>query len=178
MTATSVSVRYRFAHFELQPDERRLLASGQAVQLGPHAFDLLVALVEQSGHLLGKDELLARIWGKVVVEENTLQAHVSALRKVLGPQAITTVSGRGYRFSLDVTRDAVAVAPARPPRHYLPQPLTSFIGREREIPQVKRWLGTTRLLTLSGAGGNRLLHRVDRIIHGTPDVRLALKAER
>ena len=73
------------------------------MHLRPHAFDLLVALVERSGHLVTKDELLARVWGKVIVEENTLQAHVSALRKVLGAEAIATVSGRGYRFTLDVT---------------------------------------------------------------------------
>jgi non-specific serine/threonine protein kinase len=153
MTATAASARYRFARFELQPDERRLLASGQAVHLGPHAFDLLVALVEHSGHLVGKDALLAEVWGKVVVEENTLQAHVSALRKVLGPQAITTVSGHGYRFGLEVVRDADLLAPAVPTRHNLPQALTSFIGRDREIATIKRWLTTTRLLTLSGAGG-------------------------
>ena len=148
MTAPAASVRYRFARFELQPDERRLLASGQAVHLGPHALDLLIALIVRAGNLVTKDELLAQVWGRVVVEENTLQAHVSALRKVLGPGAIVTVSGRGYRFTLDVTRDA-----ARPPTHNLPQPLTSFIGREAEIAQVRQWLSTTRLLTLSGAGG-------------------------
>ena len=81
-----------------------MLASGAGrCTCGPHAFDLLVALVDRAGHLVTKDELLARVWGKVIVEENTLQAHVSALRKVLGPEAITTVSGRGYRFTLDVT---------------------------------------------------------------------------
>ena len=97
--------------------------------------------------------MLARVWGKVVVEENTLQAHVSALRKILGADAIATIPGRGYRFSLDVTNDAAVPASARAPRHNLPQPLTSFIGRDREIAQVERWLTTTRLLTLSGAGG-------------------------
>ncbi len=149
MTAPAASVRYRFARFELQPDERRLLASGQAVHLGPHALDLLIALVGRAGNLVTKDELLAQVWGRVVVEENTLQAHVSALRKVLGPGAIVTVSGRGYRFTLDVTRDAARAAYG----HNLPQPLTSFIGREAEIAQVRQWLTTTRLLTLSGAGG-------------------------
>src|SRR6185436_4951423 len=133
MTASAASVRYRFARFELQPDERRLLVSGRAAHLGPHAFDLLVALVEQSGHLVTKDQLLATVWGKVVVEENTLQAHVSALRKVLGAEAITTVSGRGYRLDLAVTCEPAATARAPPPRHNLPQPLTSFIGRDREI---------------------------------------------
>ncbi|WP_213957818.1 tetratricopeptide repeat protein [Variovorax sp. dw_954] len=153
MTAPAQWVRYRFERFELQPDERRLLASGQAVHLGPHALDLLAALVERAGHLVSKDELLAQVWGKVVVEDNTLQAHVSALRKVLGPEAITTVSGRGYRFNFDVLRDTAAPARASQPRHNLPQPLTSFIGREREIAEVRQWLATTRLLTLGGAGG-------------------------
>ncbi|MDM0115972.1 tetratricopeptide repeat protein [Variovorax sp. J22R133] len=153
MTAPAASLRYRFGRFELQPDERRLLADQQAVHLGPHAFDLLVALVDRAGHLATKDELLARVWGKVIVEENTLQAHASALRKVLGSEAIATVSGRGYRFTLVVTRETSPSAHVRPPAHNLPQPLTSFIGRDREIAEVRQWLATTRLLTLSGAGG-------------------------
>src|SRR5205085_1048117 len=94
---------YRFGTFELQPDERRLLASGKPVRLGRHAFELLSALVENSGRLLTKDQLLERIWPKVIVEENTLQAHVSALRKALGADAIATVSGLGYRFTREVT---------------------------------------------------------------------------
>jgi hypothetical protein len=49
-------------------------AHGQALHLGPHAFDLLVALVGDSGLLVTKDELFDRVWGKVVVEDNTLQA--------------------------------------------------------------------------------------------------------
>jgi predicted ATPase/DNA-binding winged helix-turn-helix (wHTH) protein len=147
------SVRYRFGHFELQPDERRLLAHGQALHLGPHAFDLLVALVGQSGHLVTKDELLDRVWGKVVVEDNTLQAHISALRKMLGAKAITTVSGRGYRFTEDVTPIRATAGSATEPKHNLPHALTSFIGREREIAQLTQLLGGTRLLTLTGAGG-------------------------
>jgi non-specific serine/threonine protein kinase len=147
-------LRYRFARFELQPDERRLLADGQAAQIGPRAFDLLLALVERDGRLVTKEQLLARVWGKVVVEENALQAHVSALRKVLGPEAIATVSGQGYRFVLEVT--PVADAPpvgAAPPQCNLPLALTSFIGREREIGKVRQLLGEARLLTLTGAGG-------------------------
>ena len=92
-----------------------MLASGRAVHFRPLAFDLLVALVERSGHLVSKDELLDQVWGKVIVEENTLQAHVSALRKVLGADAIATVSGKGYRFTLEVTpvQQPVATAPSR-----------------------------------------------------------------
>ena len=89
--------RYRFGSFELRPDKRRLLKDGATISLRPRAFDLLAALVDRAGHLVTKDELLDRVWPKMVVEEAALHVQVSALRKVLGADAITTVSGRGYR---------------------------------------------------------------------------------
>jgi DNA-binding winged helix-turn-helix (wHTH) protein len=61
MPDSAASVCYRFGRFELQPDERRLLAAGSPVRVGPHAFDLLTALVERSGRLVTKDELLERV---------------------------------------------------------------------------------------------------------------------
>jgi DNA-binding winged helix-turn-helix (wHTH) protein len=138
----------------VQPAERRVLASGAPVHLGPHAFDLLVALVERSGYPVSKDELLRRVWGNVVVEENTLQVHVSALRKVLGADAIATVSGRGYRFVPEVACIRVASRSDDPIRkHNFPHQLTSFIGREKEIAKIKQLLASTRLLTLTGTGG-------------------------
>ena len=150
MTAAPPPLCYRFGRFELHPDKRRLLASGAPVDVGSRAFDLLAMLVERDGHLVTKDELLERVWPKAIVEENTLQAQVSALRKILGPEAIATISGRGYRFALELT---FAGAESVVPKHNLPQQLTSFIGREKEIAQIKELLGTTRLLTLNGAGG-------------------------
>jgi predicted ATPase/DNA-binding winged helix-turn-helix (wHTH) protein len=148
------AICYRFGHFELQPDERRLLAAGAPVAVRPRAFDLMVTLVERAGHLVTKDELLERVWPKVIVEENTLRAQVSLLRKILGPEAIATVSAQGYRFTLEVACLGAAPAPpATTPKHNLPQQLTSFIGREKEIAELKELLGTTRLLTLTGAGG-------------------------
>src|ERR1700675_4557590 len=150
MTAVPTPLCYRFGRFELQPNKRRLLAAGPPVDFGSRAFDLLVVLVERDGHLVTKDELLERVWPKVIVEENTLQAQVSALRKILGPEAIATISGRGYRFALELT---FAGAESVVPKHNLPQQLTSFIGREKEIAQIKELLGTTRLLTFIGAGG-------------------------
>src|SRR5215470_14050334 len=95
-------VRYGFGRFELQPDERRLLASGTPVAITPRAFDLLVALVERHGRLVTKENLLAQVWPGVIVEESSVHAQISALRKVLGTDAITTVTGVGYRFALDV----------------------------------------------------------------------------
>src|SRR5258705_13597068 len=101
--------RYRFGSFELQPDNRRLLKDGAPISLRPRAFDLLVALVDRAGHLVTKDELLERVWPKTVVEEAALHVQVSALRKVLAADAISTVSGRGYQFTVPTTTgDGVA----------------------------------------------------------------------
>jgi TolB-like protein len=110
--------------FEVRPAERRVLANGQSVALGARAFDLLLALIEQRERVVGKDELLARVWPGVVVEENNLTVQISSLRKVLGNAAITTVAGRGYRFTLpllDAESARVAALPAAAsPSHDLP----------------------------------------------------------
>src|SRR5512133_427536 len=90
--------RLRFGRFELQPDERRLLADGAPVAIGGRAFDLLHALAERPGQLVGKHALMDLVWPGRVVEENNLAAQVSALRKVLGDEVIATIPGRGYRF--------------------------------------------------------------------------------
>ena len=154
MSATRPRVRYRFARFELQPDERRLLDAGAPVAIGPRAFDLLTVFVERAGHLVTKDQLLARVWPHVIVEEAALQMQISALRKLLGRETIVTVTGRGYRFALDVEDAGTAATDsAAAPRHNLPQPLTSFVGRAQEVSELKALLGSTRLLTLMGAGG-------------------------
>ena len=68
--------------------------------LGARAFDVLTVLVQHRHRVVDKSELLALVWGERVVEENNLTVQVSALRKLLGPKAITTVPGRGYRFTL------------------------------------------------------------------------------
>ena len=94
---------YEFGPFRLIPEERQLLRDNQPVQLTPKCFDLLVVLVENSGHLIGKDELLKRLWPDSFVEEANLSVNMSALRRALdeGPnehQYVETVPRRGYRF--------------------------------------------------------------------------------
>src|SRR5438477_4889305 len=145
--------RYRFGPFELQPDNRRLLKDGATISLRPRSFDLLLALVDRAGHLVTKDELLDQVWPKLVVEEAALHVQVSALRKVLGADAITTVSGRGYQFTLPVTKGDGETNRASKPRHNLPYQLTSFVGREHELAQLMELMPANRLVTLTGAGG-------------------------
>ena len=104
---------YRAEGIEIRPAERRLLSRGEPVALGARAFDLLLALIEQRDRVVGKDELLAKVWPGVVVEENNLTVQISALRKVLGVGAITTVAARGYRFTLPLLDDAAAAEASR-----------------------------------------------------------------
>jgi predicted ATPase/DNA-binding winged helix-turn-helix (wHTH) protein len=138
-----------FGEFQLLPVERLLLRSGQAVPLTARAFAVLLALVERAGQLLGKDELMQRVWGDLIVEDNNLAVQVGILRKVLGAEAVATVAGRGYRFSLPVS-DAAPVA-----RHNtnLPDSGALLLGREEELQSLGVWLRTQRLVTVVGAGG-------------------------
>lgn len=99
---------YEFGSFRLVPDERQLLHDHKRVSLTPKSFDLLVALVEDRGHLIEKDELMKRIWPDSFVEEANLSVNMSALRRALGEganehQFIETVPRRGYRFVAKVT---------------------------------------------------------------------------
>ena len=91
---------YRFGAVEVRPGERQVLVEGRPAAVGARAFDLLVALIEQRDRVVSKDELLEQVWPGVVVEENNLQVQVSTLRKILGPGSVSTVPGRGYRFTL------------------------------------------------------------------------------
>ena len=96
---------YEFGPFSLDPDERVLFRDGRPLPLPPKTFDTLIALVERSGHIVEKDELMQKVWPDTFVEEVNLARHVSNLRKVLGEERedqlyIETVPRRGYRFIL------------------------------------------------------------------------------
>jgi DNA-binding winged helix-turn-helix (wHTH) protein/TolB-like protein len=114
-----VKVLYEFGSFQLDPGERLLLCEGRPVPMTPKAFDMLVALVARSGHLVEKEELMKAVWPDSFVEEGNLCVTVSLLRKALtvdrdGHKYIETVSKRGYRF-------VAVVKQTRPDR---PAPLT------------------------------------------------------
>lgn len=119
---------YEFGPFLLDPAERVLKREGQPVPLTPKVLDLLLVLVENGGHLLGKKDLMEAVWPDSFVEEGNLTFTISSLRKALGedrkePQYIETVPRSGYRFVAKVrvleddTGDETAerVDPAEPP---------------------------------------------------------------
>src|SRR3954452_13981185 len=98
---------YEFGPFRLDPVKRRLLRDGEPVPLTPKAFETLLALVQQSGKTVEKDDLMRRVWPDAVVEENNLNQNITALRKCLGDtreasRYIATIPGLGYRFVAEV----------------------------------------------------------------------------
>ncbi|HEX8139606.1 MAG TPA: alpha/beta fold hydrolase [Pyrinomonadaceae bacterium] len=99
---------YRFGRFKLNKAERLLLCDSTPVPLTPKVFDTLLVLVENSGHVVSKEELIQKVWPDSFVEENNLAQNISILRKALGEGAsglkfIETVPKRGYRFVADVS---------------------------------------------------------------------------
>jgi DNA-binding winged helix-turn-helix (wHTH) protein len=87
-------------------DERGVFV---ALSVGSRALDLLGVLVERAGDLVSKEEIMAAVWGRTVVENANLTVQISALRRVLdegrsGPSCIQTVAARGYRFTAPVIR--------------------------------------------------------------------------
>ncbi|HEX4943281.1 MAG TPA: tetratricopeptide repeat protein [Usitatibacteraceae bacterium] len=163
---------YSFGAVEVRPAERRLLIDGRPAAVGARAFDFLLALIDRRDRVVSKDELLDIVWRGLVVEENNLQVQVSTLRRLLGPRAIATVPGHGYRFvlHLDEPRDATPVSPRK---ENLPVQLDSFIGREREIRELEGLLAAAPLVTLTGTGGTgktRLsLQLAAGLVDGHPD---------
>jgi len=153
----------RFGPVEFRPAERQLLVSGQAVALGARAFDLLLALVQLRGRLVTKNELLDIVWPGAVVEENNLQTQISTLRKVLGPKAIETIPGHGYRFAMALDGDGAPPADDPPPTSAAIASFTTLtnlapvgealFGRGEDLDAVSALVDEHRLITLLGTGG-------------------------
>jgi DNA-binding winged helix-turn-helix (wHTH) protein len=94
---------YSFGPFQLDASEQVLLRDGQALPLKPKVFEVLTVLVENSGRVVCKDELMKQVWADSFVEEGNLAVSIFEIRKVLGgsengQRYIETVPRRGYRF--------------------------------------------------------------------------------
>jgi len=108
---------YEFGPYRLDTKERQLLRNGQVVPLRPKVFDVLLALVQNSGHILSKDEVMKIVWPNTAVEEGNLARNISTLRSVLGEPAragryIETIPWRGYRFVASVRKMQDSTGPA------------------------------------------------------------------
>jgi non-specific serine/threonine protein kinase len=151
--------------FELQPAEYRLLVDGHSANLGGRALDLLLVLASRPAELFSKNELLARVWPGLVVEEGNLRVQVNSLRRVLGEDAIATVPGRGYRLCL-LPQQPSEAAPAAldAPVAKLTGELDgqwagtaarelALFGREADLQRLQRQLTPGTCLTITGVAG-------------------------
>ena len=155
---------------DIRPAERQVWVNGKPGALGARAFDLLMALYERRDRVVGKNELLELVWPGLVVEENNLQVQVSSLRKLLGPHAISTIPGRGYRFTLpdealarrgaatpsttglaSETAAAASSADVRPRGNLPASP--PMIGRDGDLAEVAALLRSHPVVSIVGAGG-------------------------
>src|SRR6266849_5565948 len=152
-----------FGPYRLLASQRLLLEGDQPVRLGSRAFDILAALVERAGEVVGKQELITRAWPKTLVDEANLKIQVSALRRALGDgqgghRYVVTVPGRGYNFVARVRREEPSLA-ALPPTaapaamHNLPFAVTRMIGREEAVAALVARLSRQHLVTVVGPGG-------------------------
>jgi predicted ATPase/DNA-binding winged helix-turn-helix (wHTH) protein len=167
---------YESGDCEVDLGRRELRARGIPVPLGSRAFDIVDTLVRSAGQLVTKDELMFRVWAGTIVEENTLQVHISAVRRALGAYRgmLKTESGRGYRLLGDwaARQDSAAptpttlaptiLAPVIPVRatpqseavrSNLPLSAGDLIGRTAAAQRLSDLLSAYRVVTLTGPGG-------------------------
>jgi len=152
---------YQIGPFRLDPNAGVLTHTGQPMALGARAVAVLTTLVLRPNEYVQKSDILDAAWPGVVVEDSNLSVQISSIRRVLarapeGEHWVETLSRRGYRFVgpvSEINDDQRPDAPGGGPITNLPEPLTSFIGRERELVEIKRLLPDTRLLMLVGIGG-------------------------
>ena len=152
----------RFGEFVFAPGLRRLERGGVVVEFSSRAMDILAVLTERPGEVIGKQELLARVWPDATVVEAALRFHMVALRRALGDgeggaRFITTVPGRGYCFVGALKPEpAGAEGGATPPRA-APRPLpahpTKVVGRDAVVEDLIRQLELQRFVTIVGPGG-------------------------
>jgi DNA-binding winged helix-turn-helix (wHTH) protein/pimeloyl-ACP methyl ester carboxylesterase len=111
--------QYLFGPFLLDVEERRLLRGGEEIRLRGKLFDTLHVLVQSSGRLIRKDELMQAVWPDTIVEDNNLDHCISQLRKLFATEGafIETVPRQGYRFKADVKSLPDSAAPETNTEH-------------------------------------------------------------
>jgi len=158
---------YESGEWEVDLARRELRARGVPVPIGGRAFEIIEVLVQSAGELVTKNDLSARIWPGAIVEHNTLQFHISAIRKALGSDRgiLKTASGRGYRLlgawtsrqestsSVDLNDLEPMRSLAEPFQTNLPAAVSELVGRTNAVRHLRGLLSAYRVVTLTGAGG-------------------------
>jgi predicted ATPase/DNA-binding winged helix-turn-helix (wHTH) protein len=158
---------YESGEWEVDLARRELRARGVPVPIGGRAFEIIEVLVQSAGELVTKNDLSARIWPGAIVEDNTLQFHISAIRKAFGSDRgiLKTASGRGYRLlgawtsrqesssSVDSIDIEPMRSPAEPFQTNLPAAASELVGRTNAVQQLRGLLSAYRVVTLTGPGG-------------------------
>jgi predicted ATPase/DNA-binding winged helix-turn-helix (wHTH) protein len=157
---------YEAGPLEIDSGKRELRARGIPVPIGDRAFEIIQALARSAGELVTKDDLMGRVWPGAVVGEATIQVHISAIRKALGPDRamLKTTSGRGYRLlgrwtarQADAPEPPIDWAPGRVSadrvQSNLPIAPSVLIGRDAAMRQVRDLTSAYRVVTLTGPGG-------------------------
>jgi predicted ATPase/DNA-binding winged helix-turn-helix (wHTH) protein len=165
MPARGLRSVYASGECEVDLGRRELRVVGSPVPVGGRAFEILQILTESAGELVTKVSLMDRVWPGAVVNDNTLQMHIAALRKALGPHraVLKTESGRGYRllgtWTVRHQGPATAVAPQqlrvfeRTRSTGLPAGATALIGRSTAVQRLRDLISAHRVVTLTGPGG-------------------------
>jgi len=158
---------YESGEWEIDLARRELRGHGAPVAIGGRAFDIIEALVQSAGELVTKNDLMGRVWPGAIVEDNTLQFHISAIRKALGPDRgmLKTASRRGYRLTgawrpgqvSSSSVDSIDLEPLRrsaePFQTNLPAAASELIGRTFAVQHLRDLLCAYRVITLTGPGG-------------------------
>ncbi|MEP7247362.1 MAG: tetratricopeptide repeat protein, partial [Gammaproteobacteria bacterium] len=149
---------YRIGPFLLDAETCVLSKDGTPVTLGKRAVSVLTVLVRSAPQFVPKPRIMEAAWPGVVVEESNLAVQISAIRRALalaagGERWLETLPTRGYRFAGPVTGLPAKTTGGAGARSNLPEPLTSFVGRARELAELQKLLRAKRLLTLTGTGG-------------------------
>jgi predicted ATPase/DNA-binding winged helix-turn-helix (wHTH) protein len=167
MPAQGGELVYESGEWEVDLAHRELRVRGVPVPLGARAFEIIEVLVQSAGETLTKNVLMSRVWPGAIVEDNTLQFHISAIRKALGADRgmLKTAPGRGYRLLGAWTvqqvsapsQDSIDLEPSRGPAEpfqtNLPAAASNLVGRTLAVQRLRGLLSAHRVVTLTGPGG-------------------------
>jgi predicted ATPase/DNA-binding winged helix-turn-helix (wHTH) protein len=153
-----------FGPFRLSVAERLIERSGEPLELGGRAMDVLIALVERAGEVVSQRDLIDRAWPNVTVDDSNLRCHVGVLRRALcdgqdGARYVINVPGRGYCFVSPTTRAPANKATPMPHTGpfravpVIPPRLRRMVGRDAVVEVIAAQLSNQRFVTIVGPGG-------------------------